>query len=57
MGEGAKHEKKNSRKGELKEKSRACQMTQKNVHGPEKNNTRKMITKKNSCNSKVLQPP
>lgn len=49
--------KKYSHKGELNEKSRARQITPKNIHTPEKNHTRKMITKKNSCISKVLQPP
>lgn len=49
--------KKYSRKGEFNEKSRARQMSLKNIRAPEKNHTRKMITKKNSCNSKILQPP
>ena len=48
--------KKYSRKGELNEKGCARQMTLKNIHAPEKNHTRKMITKKNHVTRKFPTP-
>jgi len=56
MGGRGEVRKKYSRKGELNEKSRARQMTLKNIHAPEKNHTRKMITKKIHATRKFPTP-
>ena len=40
-------------------KNHACQLTLKNIHamGKKKIHTRNLITKKNSCGSKIIPPP
>ena len=58
-GKGGRSTTKYWRKGKLNEKNYACQLTPKkySCYGLKKIRTRNLITKKNSCGSKIPHPP